>query len=93
LAGDWSYDPQAKQIKIALRQTQEAQPFRLPLEVGVTASQPAAGNGNAMTVHKIELAGREGEFQLPSESAPETVTLDPNVWVLMAEPQFAKKTE
>jgi hypothetical protein len=82
------YDSAAKQVIVRLRQTQEAEPFRLPLEFGL------AGEGDAnAAVHKVELAGREGEFKLPADTAPNAVTLDPNTWVLMAEPEFAKRAE
>ena len=89
LAGDWSYDDAAKQVKIKLRQTHEGEPFRLPLEVALTSA--AADAAAKQSLHKIELVGREGEFTLPSETAPSAVVLDPNVWVLMAEPEFAKQ--
>jgi aminopeptidase N len=85
LAGEWSYDAPAKQVNITLKQTQEAEPFRLPLEIGLKAA-----DGN-VSLQKVELTGREGEFKLAAESEPAGVTLDPNVWVLMPDPEFAKQ--
>jgi aminopeptidase N len=84
LAGDWTYDSGNKQVKIKLRQAQEGEPYRLPLEIGLKDS------GGSVAVQKVELAGRDGEFALPAVTAPTEVVLDPNVWLLMAEPEFAK---
>jgi aminopeptidase N len=86
LAGDWTYDTGNKQVKIKLRQAHEGEPFRLPLEIGLKDT------GGSVAVQKVELAGRDGEFALPAETAPTEVVLDPNVWLLMAEPEFAKAT-
>jgi aminopeptidase N len=84
LAGEWNYDASAKQVKITLRQTQEAEAFRLPLEIAVKQE------GDKLAVQKVELTGKEGTFELPSIGPPTEVVLDPNVWVLMQEPEFTK---
>jgi len=89
LAGDWSFDASANHIKLKLRQTQEGPPYRLPMEIGVTSGPQGAEAKTS--IQKIEITEREGEFTLKSETAPTTVTLDPNVWVLMAEPEFVKQ--
>ncbi|MEX2318009.1 MAG: M1 family aminopeptidase [Pirellulales bacterium] len=85
LAGEWGYDPAAKQVRVTLKQTQEADPFRLPLEIAIKGP-----DGNT-SIQKVELTAREGEFKLAAESAPADVLLDPNVWVLMADPEFTKQ--
>jgi aminopeptidase N len=85
LAGTWDYDESAKQVKLSLRQTHEGEPFRLPLEIGL---KDDAGN---LAVEKIELGDAESSFTVSAEASPTDVVLDPNVWVLMAEPEFVRQ--
>jgi aminopeptidase N len=84
LAGDWRYDVSAQQVRLKLRQAHDGEPYRLPLEIGLKDT------GGGITIQKVELAGPAGEFALPATAAPAEVVLDPNVWVLMGEPEFAK---
>jgi aminopeptidase N len=78
LEGSWLYRPEQKQIVIELAQSQAGNPFRLPLEIGITLE-----GARTPRIEKVELAGRIGRFDLPAATAPESVTLDPNCWVLM----------
>ena len=84
LKGSWHYDAAAKHVVIELAQVQAGAPYRLPLEVGV-----ANGNG-PMRVGRVELTQSAGRFTIATDREPKSVTLDPNTWVLMAEPAFAK---
>jgi aminopeptidase N len=86
IAGTWSYDAAAKQIVVELKQTQAGEPYRLPLEIGMTTSAQAASR-----VERVELTGRDGRFTFAADAEPAAVTLDPNTWVLMEPPQFARK--
>jgi len=95
IKGSWKYNAAAKQIEIELHQTQAGDPYRLPLDIGVTSaapapSPPAAGRRNAAPpvgpatrVERIELKDRDGAFTIASDSAPLSVQLDPNTWTLM----------
>jgi aminopeptidase N len=86
LSGTWTYDPAAKQIAIELSQTQSGDVYRLPLEIGISsAAQPA------MRVEQIQLTQRAERFTLPVNAEPTAVVLDPNTWVLMENPTFARK--
>jgi aminopeptidase N len=78
LEGGWRYDPAAKRVEIELAQTQPGDPFRLPLEVGVSPAGAAAAR-----VVKIEMTQLKQRFEIPAESDPSAVVLDPNTWVLM----------
>jgi aminopeptidase N len=77
VAGTWRWDASAKQVVVELRQTQVGEPFRLPIEIGLTIP------GAALRLERIELTGRDGRYTFSSESAPTAVELDPNVRVLM----------
>jgi aminopeptidase N len=76
--GKWIYDAETKAIEVTLTQTQGGEPYRLPLEIGITV--PGAP---AMTVEKVELRQRQQKFSISVSSAPTAVLLDPNTWVLM----------
>jgi aminopeptidase N len=84
--GSWSYDATAKKIIVELAQTQPGQPYRMPMEVGVTADSAGA----VMQVGKIEMTRMTQRFEIPAEREPRDVALDPNVWMLM-EAKFVKR--
>lgn len=83
--GDWRYDAEAKKIVIELAQTQPGDPYRLPLEVGVTAKE-----GAAPKVVKIELTKEKQTFEIAAESEPTAIALDPNTSALIRT-TFAKR--
>jgi aminopeptidase N len=85
LDGTWRYDGSAKQIVIELRQTQPGPPYRLPLEIGVVRGS------SAPVIHRIELAAAAGRFNIPADSEPATVSLDPNTWVLASRADLVRK--
>ena len=87
LNGTWTYDASAKQVVVELKQSQAGDPYRLPLEVSIAA---ASGNA-APRIERFELTGRDGRFTFASDAEPSAVVLDPNTWVLMEPPQFAKR--
>jgi aminopeptidase N len=78
LEGTWQYRPQDHRLEIELTQTQPGDPFRLPVEIGVTVEGTAEPR-----IEKIEMTERTQRFEIPAEKAPPSVTLDPNCWVLM----------
>jgi aminopeptidase N len=79
--GRWSYDAAAKSVVVELSQTQTGQPYRLPLEIGVTIA--GAGGAAETRVEKVELRQAQQRFTIPVSAAPTGVALDPNTWVLM----------
>ena len=86
LAGSWYFDRAAKQLVVELTQTQSGEPYRLPLEVGI--SMPGA---SAPSVERLELTDRKGRFAFPVDSEPADVTLDPGTWMLMETPVFTRR--
>ena len=85
VAGSWRYDAAARQVEIELSQTQAADAYRLPIDVGIT--QP----DGKVRVERVDLAGRTGRFRVEADVEPGTLTLDPNTWVLMQAGPFAKR--
>ena len=85
LQGSWRYDANAKQVVIDLAQAQSGPAYRLPVEIGITI-----GKGSAR-VERIELAQASGRFAIRVDGEPQSVTLDPNTWVLMTEPVFTRQ--
>ena len=86
LKGTWSYDAATKHIVVDLAQVQAGDPYRLPLEIGITASAAAAPR-----IEPVELAGRDGHFTIRADAEPGEVTIDPNTWLLMEPPVFRKR--
>ena len=85
LTGGWRYDRAARLIQIELAQGETAPAFRLPIELGI------AGPEGALRIERIELSQATGRFTIQSDSEPASVVLDPNTWVLMEAPVFAKR--
>jgi aminopeptidase N len=85
LEGGWKYDAAAKKIVIELTQTQPGEPYRLPLEVGITtnANRPPR-------IAKIEMTKAKQTFEIDANAEPAAVALDPNTWMLV-QATFAKQ--
>ena len=58
---------------------------RLPLEVAVRGA-----GGVAASIARIEMTAARQSFEIPAESEPAAVELDPNTWVLM-DAHFTKR--
>ncbi len=79
IAGRWSYDARAKQVRIALDQVQtDGSQFRMPIEVAVHHRGQATP-----AIHRLELNAKTNTFTIDAASEPDDVRLDPNRWVLM----------
>ena len=74
----WRWDAASKRIVVELRQTQAGEPFRLPIEIGITDS------GGKARVERVELSARDGRFTFAAATAPTSVELDPNIRLLFA---------
>ena len=71
LEGTWTYDAAAREVVVALRQTQPGEPFAFPLDVGVDGA-----------VHPVEVDAASETLRLPAPARPAAVVLDPNVRLL-----------
>lgn len=76
--GRWEYDAARRTVEIDLRQTQSGEPFRLPLDVGLEMADTRASR-----IEQIDFRDRAQRFTIAVEAEPDSVTLDPNTWVLM----------
>jgi aminopeptidase N len=76
--GAWRYDAAAKKVQLDLKQTEPGEPYRLPLEVGITVpGTPTA------KVEKVQFDQKQQHFEFAAEQEPAEVELDPNVWLLI----------
>jgi aminopeptidase N len=84
VTGTWRWDAAAKQVIVELQQTQAGEPFRFPIDIGVTVA------GNRQRVESVQVTGRSARFTVASDVAPESVVLDPMVR-LLADIQFSRQ--
>jgi aminopeptidase N len=74
--GGWRFDAVTRRIVVELAQTQPGEPYRLPLEIGITVD-------GAIRIEKIELIQKQQRFELPADKEPLMLAIDPNTWALM----------
>ena len=87
LEGTWSYDAVARSLEVTLVQSQQAEPFRLPIEVEITTETQGT------RVERMELTERRATFRFPAEREPVSVLLDPGTWLLMDPGPFTQVTQ
>lgn len=78
LAGRWSYDASAKQVRLTLEQVQPGSLIAMPLEVAVQVAGQATP-----TIHRVQVSAKVETFVIDAASEPTDVRLDPRLWVLM----------
>ena len=76
--GSWRYVPARKAVEVTVTQSRASEPFRLPIEIGVTTTP-----GELPKIEKIELTGRTATKTIAVDAEPAAVTIDPNTWLLM----------
>jgi aminopeptidase N len=86
LSGGWQYDASARQVRVELAQAQSGEPYTIALEIGMRFP-----GSSATRLERIALTERLTRVTFPADSEPSTVVLDPNMWVLMAPPDFGRK--
>ena len=79
VAGSWSYDAAARQVRLTLDQVQtDGRLFTMPIEIGVySKGQPTP------VMERVRVTAKSNTFTINAPTAPDSVRLDPNVWVLM----------
>ena len=79
VAGSWSYDAAARQVRMTLDQVQtDGSLFTMPIEIGVySKGQPTP------VMERVRVTAKSNTFTINAPTAPDSVRLDPNVWVLM----------
>ncbi len=79
VAGTWTYDAQARQVRVELEQVQSGGALiRMPVEVGLYAS-----GQSTPTIVRVEMNAKSHTFSFPYGTVPSDVRLDPHSWVLM----------
>jgi aminopeptidase N len=78
LEGTWRYDVKGKRVEIDIAQMQAGDPYRLDLDFGIV-DKP----GTLPRVQRVRMDERRATFTIEAPAAPESVTLDPNTWLLM----------
>lgn len=79
LAGQWTYNARAGQVRIVLDQVQgDGSLFTMPLEVAIQIKGQAAP-----VLHQVQVDARNNVFTIDVSAEPAEVQLDPNRWVLM----------
>ena len=86
--GGWRFDQAKKQIEIEITQTQPGEPYRMPVEIGITTGGQAE---RPMRVERLEMKTRRSVFTIASDNAPSAVTFDPNTWLLRDQVTFVKR--
>jgi aminopeptidase N len=71
------YNPEAKQVRVVVKQTQTAEAFHFPLKVRIGAAAPAS----AVVVEET-VTEKEYRFSVPLTSRPTSIEIDPEQAVL-----------
>lgn len=77
LDATWSYDAEAKAVRLSISQLQPGDAYRLPIEIGF-ADEP----GGPVQIHKVEMDKKTQNFSVPAPKAPAQLSLDPNTSLL-----------
>jgi aminopeptidase N len=95
--GNWHYDATARQLQITLDQTQTQGLYRMPIEIGITMP-PNTTSGNArgaigpvQQLVKLTVDQQHNVLNVPLDTAPTDVQLDPNIWVPMMQSTFVRR--
>jgi len=80
IAATWQYDEGAKTVSVEITQTQAANLFRFPLDIGI------GSDAKTVTVDK-----KTHVFSFPVAEKPAQITLDPNIWLLFEGSALEKK--
>jgi aminopeptidase N len=88
LEGTWSYNAVTQSLEVTLVQSQQAEPFRLPIEFEIIAAPQGLRR-----IERVELTERRATFRFPSEREPASVILDPGSWLLMDPGPFTHATQ
>jgi aminopeptidase N len=85
LEGSWRYRADRKLIEVTLTQSQPAEPWQLPVEIGVIDAA-----GQRPRVERLMMSERRATMTYPSEGRPASVILDPNTWLLFEDGAFTE---
>lgn len=75
----WGWNYEKNRLFVDIEQVQEHATFSFPLEIQI-------GNERERTF-TLDVVGKKTIFEIPMKEAPESLTLDPNLWLLFEEKQ------
>jgi aminopeptidase N len=95
--GTWRYDAAAKLLHVRISQTQTQGLYRMPVELGIQLPAPsttATGSNRPSSAPAIQkttilLDKADNTLDIPLDTAPADVLLDPDTWVPMMQATFA----
>ena len=85
IEGTWRFNPTKKAVEVTLSQSQAAEPWRVSVDVGITARAESPPR-----VETMMMTGRRTTMSFPSETKPAGVALDPNTSLLMEAGAFTE---
>jgi aminopeptidase N len=84
--GSWRYDAVRKRVDITLKQTHAGDPFRLNLDVGIDTSEGSR-------TERLQFDRAIQTLSVQADTAPASVTLDPDTWTLADFGPFVRSTD
>ncbi len=78
---NWKWKYSNGIVRISIDQIQEHHVFTFPLEIEIK-------NGKKTRIETLEITKSSQEFQIPLNLKPETIQLDPEVWLLFEAQEF-----
>jgi aminopeptidase N len=79
VVGNWTYDAAARLVRVTLDQVQtDGSLFTMPMEIGVYSKGQATP-----VMERVRMTAKSNTFTINAPTAPDSVRLDPNLWVLM----------
>ncbi|MGB3586121.1 MAG: M1 family metallopeptidase, partial [Tunicatimonas sp.] len=77
LNSNWKYQSSGKKLKIKTKQTQAAEPYAFPLQIGIYYT-----DGSATEIKSVYIDELDESFTLNVSSRVEKIVLDPATWLL-----------
>jgi aminopeptidase N len=78
VTGAWHYEADVKKVRVELTQTEPGEPYRLPIEIGITSA-----GAPEPKITRVDFHQKQQGFEIPADREPAAVELDPNVWLLI----------
>ncbi|MEO7965161.1 MAG: M1 family metallopeptidase, partial [Gemmatimonadaceae bacterium] len=72
----WQWNATSKTLTLDVRQLQQGEPMRFPLEIGIALA------GSPTRIERGEISGRTTRLTFPADREPTSLELDPNVRLL-----------
>lgn len=74
----WNWNYKKGKLQLALRQQQNHHTFEFPLEIGIVVD-------GVTQIEKVQVTAKNSSFTIETAAQPDTIVLDPNLWLLFEE--------